>query len=90
MVDDVPQQQRVDDGDHRVDGGGEEEYGQVHPVRPRVGGDPADGARLELLLGDGGVHAEPAHHDHVCPPVHDQGNPSGAVISSVPNGIGIS
>ena len=82
VVDDLPQQQGVDDGDHGVDRGGEEEYRQVHPVRPRVAGDPADCARLELLLGDGGVHPEPSHHDHVCPPVHDQGNLLGAAISS--------
>src|SRR6202012_1593406 len=75
-VDDVAQQQWVDDGDHRVDRGRQQEDRQVHPVGPGIPGDTPDRPGLELLLGDGRVHMEPADHHRwwYRPPEHAEGN----------------
>ena len=55
------QQQRHGHRDHRVERDDDQEQGQRAAVGPGVGGDPADGARLEPLAGDRAVAGERPH-----------------------------
>src|SRR6266536_940000 len=61
LVHDLPEQQRHGNGDDRVQRGGNHEDDELAPVRPGVGRDPPDGARLQPLAGDGAVAAERSH-----------------------------
>ena len=58
LVDDRPQQQRVDHRDERVEDGRDQEQGEPQLVRLGVADDPADDSWLQLLLGHRGVLPE--------------------------------
>jgi len=63
-VDELAQQQRVDHRDAGVERRRDQEDRQLDPVGTGVADNPPDRPGLELLLGDGRVHAEPARHHH--------------------------